>query len=130
MSQQAKRIKVNDCYIPLLQDKSRYLILYGGSGCFDGSQKVVTDNGNKDISSIAVGDNVLSYNHELKRNEFRRVTEIFKYDNHVDRIFRIKLKDGTTIEVTENHEFFYGGAYVKIKDILLSLRNETMEENT
>jgi hypothetical protein len=32
----------------------------------------------------------------------------------------IKMKDGTIIQVTENHKFFFGGSYVKIKDILLN----------
>jgi hypothetical protein len=32
LSQQAKRIKVNDCYIPLIPNDSRYLVLFGGSG--------------------------------------------------------------------------------------------------
>lgn len=32
MSQQAQRIKVNDSYIPLTKNSSRYLVLWGGSG--------------------------------------------------------------------------------------------------
>lgn len=119
MSQQAK-LRVNDAFYGLLSDPNRYEILYGGSGCFTSEQKVITQSGSKPISSIKVGDYVLCYNHSEKKNEFRKVTNLHEYKQPTEKIYRVKLKDGTVIEATENHKFFYGGSYVKIKDILLS----------
>lgn len=129
-TQNQLRIEVNPVYKPLLNDKTEVLLLYGGSGCFTSKQNIITSKGNKEISKINIGDKVLSYNHLAKKNEFRKVTAIHNYKVPTEKIYRIKLKNGTIIEATENHKFYYGGAYVKIKDILLSLLNGNMEKNT
>ena len=121
----------NGKYLPAITRPKIYNILYGGAGCFHKSQKVMTLNGPKLISEIDKGDFVLSYNHELEKYEIRVVLNTFKYDSHQDRLIEIKLKDGTIIKVTENHEFFVGGQYRHIKNILLDLQNgKDMEDNT
>lgn len=121
-------IKINEKYKPLYEqpESVRYYIVTGGRGCFSGSQNVVTENGPKPISEIKVNDKVLSYNHRTKETEYKNVTNTFKYDNN--KLIRIKLKNGTIINVTENHKFFYRGEYICIKD-LLSLWYGNMEEN-
>lgn len=95
----------------------------GFPGCFTKEQLVITDNGNKAISEIKIGDKVLSYNHELLINEYKTVinTPIHKTD---DKIYKIKMKDGTIIKVTENHLFWTGQSYVKIEELLLSLKKK------
>jgi len=98
--------------------------LTGYPGCFYGGQKVHTKSGVKCIKDIKAGEYVLSHNHKNKVNEWRMVTDTHKFKEHKDRLFEIKLKDGTKIRVTENHEFFNGHKYVKIKDILLSLNKK------
>ncbi len=105
-------------------------VITGAPGCFTKEQLVHTEKGVKPISEINIGENVLCYNHSRKINEYRIVTNKLIHETHKDKLYRIKLKDGTIIKVTENHEFFTGTDYVKIKEILLSLKNETMESNT
>ena len=118
-------------YLDAVTDPKTYNILWGGAGCFYSNQKVVTNLGSKLISEIKNADLVLSYNHKLQSYEFRPVLQTFKYDDHLDRLIEIKMKDGTIIKVTENHKFFLGGQYRHIKDILLDLQNgKDMENNT
>jgi len=102
------------------------VILTGGRGCFHSNQLVRTDKGVKPISEIKTNDVVLSYNEETKSNELKRVTETFVYPN--SKIFKIKLKNGSEINVTENHKFFYQGGWITIKH-LLSLWYGNLEEN-
>jgi hypothetical protein len=123
-------LQINEKYLPYLDSRVRYLHLYGGSGCFSASQLVVTLTGNKPISEIKEGEHVLTFDHATQQKTYKPVTHLHKYDIPTDKLYRIKMKDGTVIEVTENHKFYIGGAYLKIKDILLSLANERMENNT
>lgn len=89
--------------------------------CFTKEQLVHTDKGVKPISEIKKGEKVLCYNENEKINEYKTVTETLSDKKTNQRILQIKLKDGTIIKVTENHLFFTGKEYVKIKDLLLSL---------
>lgn len=99
--------------------ETRRLAVWSGTpGCFTKNQEVVTSNGVKKISKIVVGDKVLSFNHETNSSEIKSVLATHKFKDREDKLLRIKLKNGTTIEVTENHEFFNGQEYVKIKNIL------------
>jgi hypothetical protein len=123
-----ERLKVHDRIIGKLRERAECVItngkppiavLMGGvPGCFTANQLIVTADGVKPISEITPFDDVLSYNHETKKNEYRIVEKVHEFPTHQDRIIRIKMKDGTVIEVTENHEFYDGKEYVKIKDIL------------
>jgi intein/homing endonuclease len=121
-------VKINDKYQHLfeLPKEVRYYIITGGRGCFSSNQNVVTDKGIKNISDIKNGEKVLSYNHEKKITEYKEVINTFKYDN--EKLIRIKLKNGSYINVTENHKFFNRGEYISIKD-LLSLWYGNMEKN-
>lgn len=112
--------------IPELDKKIRwmtghYATVTGSPTCFTKDTLIHTDLGVKRISDIEVGNHVLSYNHEKKVNEYRIVTDTPVSKNHSGKLFKIKMKDGTIIKVTNNHEFFNGTDYVKIEDILLSL---------
>ena len=121
-------IKINDKYQHLFENPNevRYYIITGGRGCFSKCQKIVTDKGVKNISEVKISDKVLSYNHNDNIKEYKEVINTFKYDNQ--KLYRIKLKNGTFINVTENHKFFNGMEYISIKD-LLSLWYGNMEEN-
>lgn len=111
-------------YLPAVYDPKTYNVLWGGAGCFAADQTIITNNGSKPISEIQQSDMVLSYNHDTNQNELKEVKTLFEYQTHADRLIEIKMKDGTIIQVTENHKFFFGGSYVKIKDILVSLKYE------
>lgn len=97
----------------------------GFPACFTKEQLIITDKGNVEISKIKIGDRVLCYNHELKINEYRFVTNTLIHKTE-DKIYKIKMKDGTIIKVTENHLFWTGTSYVKIKELLLSLKKKKL----
>jgi len=98
-----------------------WTVVTGSPGCFVKDQLVHTNKGVLPISQIKEGDMVLSYNHSKKINEYRMVSRIPIHKNHRGKLYKITMKDGTIITVTDNHEFFTGTKYVKIKEILLSL---------
>lgn len=114
------------CGLPALDDiftlkKGYPLFVAGAPFCFGKNQMVVTEFGDKKISDIKEGEKVLSYNLKTKINELKTVTGTSINKENKQIFLEIKMKDGTIIKVTENHLFFNGTSYVKIKDILLSL---------
>lgn len=111
-------------------NKGNLVIVAGRPGCFDGDQLIHTKRGLTKIKDINTNDYVLSYNEKRDINEWRKVLARPLHETTPDRMFKITLKDGTVIKVTENHEFFTGSAYMKIKDFLLPLLNENdLEKN-
>lgn len=92
----------------------------GVPGCFYGGQLVYTKHGIKPISEIKAGDIVLSYNHELQMNEFQWVVKTHEFKHTDEKLYKITLKDGTVIKVTENHKFYDGTKYLEIKHWLMS----------
>lgn len=116
-----------DDYLSLMA--GQLTIITGIPGCFTKNQLVHTSKGTKPISEIKIGEKVLSYNHEKDVNEYREVLNTFEHKTHPDKLLRLKLKDGTTIEVTEKHLFFTGTEYVQIKDLIVSLNNGKLEKN-
>lgn len=98
-------------------DGKTLIVNQGGTGCFAENQLIVTSKGVKKIVDIDINELVLSYNETTKQNEFKPVTEKFKYKNS-EKTYRIKLKNGYCIEVTENHKFFYEGVWTNLKDLL------------
>lgn len=106
------------------------VIIAGRPGCFDGEQLIHTKKGLTKIKDITTDDYVLSYNEKKDSNEWRKVLARPLHKTTPDKMFKITLKDGTVIKVTENHEFFTGSAYMKIKDFLLPLLNgKNLESN-
>ena len=93
-------------------------VIYGRPTCFTQNTMVQVENGLKKISELHLGELVKSFNHESNKIEFKPIINMVKTEYPTDRIFKIKLKCGKSIEVTENHEFWNGNSYVKIKDIL------------
>ncbi len=121
------RIKTNKAYTPYYKDQSRILVIHGSAGCFEGDQLIETEGGAVPIKDLKASDKVLSMNHQTDKPEYRRVIEV--HENQSREIVHIKMKDGTIIKVTPNHRFYYGGSYMKIKDILLSLQHGDMENH-
>lgn len=98
------------------------LINQGGTSCFHPDTLIVTQNGSKPIKDISIGDVVLSFNEDLKVNEWKKVVNTFKYQNTKNTI-RVKLKNGKEIICTDDHKFYYKGGWISIKH-LLSLKHE------
>lgn len=99
----------------------QYTLITGTPQCFTKNQEIVTKSGSKKISKLNKGDLVLSYNEDEDKNEYREVVNTMVNKNTPDKIYKITMKDGSVIECTENHRFFNGASYVKIKELLLSL---------
>lgn len=77
----------------------------GGARCFNGDQKVITISGPKRIKDIIPGDKVLTLNEDTIEKEYKPVQEVHKFEN-TKRTIRVKMKDGATIECTDDHEFY------------------------
>lgn len=97
-------------------------VVTGCPGCFKKEQLIHTKTGVKPIGDVNPGDMVLSYNHEKRINEYRKVTATPVHKNHKGTLLKIKMKDGTIIVATDNHKFYTGTRYVKIKELLNELR--------
>jgi len=124
-------VAMNDTDKLLSWNRGELVVCSGVPGCFDKEQLIHTRRGVVPISEITTKDYVLSYNQDKDINEWRRVLATPIHKTTPDKMYKITMKDGTIIKVTENHEFFTGVSYLQIKDLLLSLKNDkNMEENT
>lgn len=97
--------------------------------CLPADTKVETDRGSVEIADIMVGDKVLSFNHKTKQIEYKTVSRTIKKKSP-EKMFRLRLSDGTVIISTENHPHFTPRGYVeageiKVGDILYE--NSRME---
>ena len=79
----------------------------GGSAvtCLDKDTKVLTTKGYKSIKNIKVGDFVLSYNFELNRNEYKKVSVVYKHKNIADELYTITVNH-KKIKATKVHDFY------------------------
>jgi intein/homing endonuclease len=100
----------------LNNDKIRYIYIYGGS-CFHHAQKIETNNGYKEISNIKKGEYVKTFNRRRKTIEFKKVVDTLIFSNK-KKCYKITLKNGNVIKSTEDHKFFYGGSWIRLKHIV------------
>ncbi|HRS42859.1 MAG TPA: Hint domain-containing protein [Candidatus Diapherotrites archaeon] len=116
----------------------------GGGQCLNEDTLILTEQGNKKIKELIIGDLVISYNDITKQLEFKPITNIWSspISNANNRYFYIYYDNGKVIKATENHRFFVNGEYkradeLQIGDILLSsdlqeqpIENIEIVENT
>lgn len=100
----------------ILFSHDRYIIAFGGRGCFAKKTKVQTLNGLKKISKIKIGDVVKSANINNNEISFKKVINTFKYENS-DKCIKINYS-GKTIICTLDHKFYYKGEFIEISKIL------------
>ena len=100
----------------LLLTNSRYVIAFGSRGCFGKKTKIKTKKGITKISKINVGEEVLSYNEDNNQKEYKKVVNIFKYENN-EKCIKINY-DNKEIICTLDHKFYYKGEFVEIAEIL------------
>ncbi|MFS0558362.1 polymorphic toxin-type HINT domain-containing protein [Brevibacillus sp. 179-C9.3 HS] len=74
--------------------------------CFTAGTKVLTDEGEKNIEDIKVGDMVLSKNDETGEQAYKAVTHLYR--NEKDIIYELSVGD-QVIETTDNHPFWVEG---------------------
>ncbi|WP_239613520.1 polymorphic toxin-type HINT domain-containing protein [Cohnella mopanensis] len=85
--------------------------------CFTAGTKVQTNQGEKPIEEIQVGDKVLSKNEKTGDVDYKKVTATFKHDT--DEIYKINV-GSQTIEATFNHPFWVNGkGWVVVKDLIV-----------
>ena len=77
----------------------------GGCNCFTAGTKVLTDDGEKNIEDIAVGDKVLSKDENNPDGElaYKEVTGLYR--NQRDDIIKLNVGE-QIIETTDNHPFW------------------------
>ncbi|MFD1463384.1 polymorphic toxin-type HINT domain-containing protein [Paenibacillus farraposensis] len=98
--------------------------------CFTAGTKVQTDEGEKPIEDIQVGDKVLSKNEETGEVAYKEVTATFNHET--DEIYKIHV-GGQEIESTFNHPFYVkdkGWTFVKdlkVGDLLVQSDGNTLK---
>ncbi|CAM3843210.1 polymorphic toxin-type HINT domain-containing protein [Marinicrinis lubricantis] len=86
-----------------------------GCNCFTAGTKVLTDEGEKNIEDIEVGDKVLSKDEATGEVAYKEVTATFNHET--DEIYKIHV-GGQTIEATFNHPFYVEGkGWTFVKDL-------------
>jgi RHS repeat-associated protein len=74
--------------------------------CFTAGTMVLTDEGEKNIEDIEVGDMVLSKNEETGEQAYKEVTHLYQNDKEI--IYELTVGD-QVIETTDNHPFWVEG---------------------
>lgn len=71
--------------------------------CFPSGMKIMTPIGEKNIEEIKVGDEVISFNIETKKNEIKKVTKLFSrnYSGEMSLI-----DNNVNLSSTPNHKVF------------------------
>ncbi|MFD2331291.1 polymorphic toxin-type HINT domain-containing protein [Cohnella sp. GCM10020058] len=87
----------------------------GACNCFVAGTKVQTDEGEKNIEDIQVGDRVLSKDEATGEVAYKEVTATFNHET--DEIYNIQV-GAQTIESTFNHPFYVDGkGWTFVKDL-------------
>lgn len=97
--------------------------LEGASRCFVKGTLVETSLGLKKIEEIEKGDLVYSYSFRETKKYLKRVDERHHFKDNQKPLITINFKNGKKITATEDHEFYYKGEWVKLKE-LVNLWNE------
>ena len=88
--------------------------------CFPEDTKIETNDGNKDIKNISIGDIVYSYNENKNKIELKPVEEIYKRE-YSGELICIELDNGNIIKCTSNHKIYTTNrGYIEAKDLLES----------
>lgn len=74
--------------------------------CFTAGTEVLTDEGEKNIEDIEVGDKVLAKDEETGEQAYKEVTHLYRNDKEIT--YELTLED-QVIETTDNHPFWVEG---------------------
>ncbi|KEZ48577.1 hypothetical protein AZ46_0216830 [Metabacillus indicus LMG 22858] len=96
--------------------------------CFTLGTKVLTEDGEKPIEDIQVGDKVLAKDEESGDQAYKEVEWLYERD--VDTIYQLHIK-GKVIETTDEHPFWVvGEGWIKAKDLVKGDLLETSDGTT
>ncbi|MEH7475839.1 polymorphic toxin-type HINT domain-containing protein, partial [Priestia megaterium] len=95
--------------------KKRSYKASGDCQCFTINTKVKTENGEKPIQNIKIGDKVLAKDENTGKQAYKKVEWLF--ERKVSKIYEIHI-DNETIQTTKEHPFWIvGEGWVKTKDL-------------
>lgn len=84
--------------------------------CFPANTKILTPTGQKELSSLRIGDIIVSYNVNTGEFENKPVIDTFKLYPH--DIVKVRLSNGKEIACTANHPFYtLNGEWKKAREL-------------
>ena len=96
--------------------------------CFTAGTKVLTDEGEKNIEDLEVGDKVLSKNEVTGEQAYKEVTHLYRNDKEIT--YELTIGD-QLIETTENHPFWVEGkGWVLAADLQVGDKLQQSNGNT
>ncbi|WP_238392614.1 polymorphic toxin-type HINT domain-containing protein [Paenibacillus antri] len=117
--------KVTDAFKKVVDDVKKAVI---GCNCFTAGTKVLTDEGEKNIEDIEVGDMVLAKNEETGEQAYKEVTHLYRNDKEI--IYELTVGD-QVIETTDNHPFWVEGkGWVLAADLQVGDKLQQSNGNT
>jgi len=119
----------NPLYYANLLSTERICVNQGGTYCFAPDTIVVAERGRVPISEIVVGDVVKTIDEDTMAETWERVEDTMAYENTKPTI-RVKMKDGSVLVATEDHEIYCEGGWLCLKDIVSLYDERRMEKNT
>lgn len=122
-------IKVTDIFLQNLEAKEDIIVNQGGSRCFAPSQLVLTKKGVKEIKSLSEGEMVLTLNENTYTSEWKPIEEVYVMPNSKP-CFKLTMKDGSTIEATEDHKIYHKGGWKTLRHIVSLWYERNLEEDT
>lgn len=123
------KIDVTRIFKENLRAKEDIIINQGGSRCFAPTQTVLTRSGLKEIQHLLKGEEVLTLNESTHKREWKPIEEVHIMQNTKTSI-RLTMKNGYTIEATEDHEIYHEGGWKTLKHIVSLWHDRDMETNT
>src|SRR5690625_4094622 len=109
------RIKVAKVFRPLLQPNYRYYGAYGGRGCCHPDTPIDTPSGQVKISEFKGGDVYSYFNGKVV---VAKATPSVSYTE--EQLYLVKLKNGVSMSVTDEHRFLTNRGWVKCRDLVIS----------
>jgi len=88
-----------------------YISYSGGIPCLLGSNIIKTKKGNMELSNISIGDEILTYDEDLKVLKYNKVKIIEKYNTREYLIINKKLK------LTSNHFIYVNDNWIRTKNL-------------
>lgn len=83
--------------------------------CFPSGTKVHAEKGLVNIEDLNVGDNVLTYNLETKRPEYKPI--LIKHERFTQQMLTLELPTGEFLQVTPEHRFFCNDEWIEARDL-------------
>ena len=93
----------------------------GGGGCFAaGTPVLMGDGSEKAIDQIKAGDQVVAWNEKTHEKFTTTVTETLHHDARNQQLYKVKLEDGRSFTVNDNHPIYVAesGLFIMSRDIV------------